>query len=72
MLQVSDNALQQVENFKYLRVVFTSDGRPNNELDARISVAGALSFCGHKTGAFKHCQAISFQTGLCFDPHLWS
>jgi len=43
MLQVSDNALQQVENFKYLRVVFTSDGRPNNEIDARISVAGALS-----------------------------
>jgi len=27
MLQVSDNALQQVEKFKYLEVVFTSDRR---------------------------------------------
>jgi len=36
MLQVSRNALRQVEKFKYLGVVFTSDGRRNGEIDTWI------------------------------------
>jgi len=32
----------------------------------------ALSLCGHKTGAFKHCKSASFQIDLCSDPYLWS
>jgi len=34
-LQASGN-LQQVETFKYLRVVFTIDGRRNKKIDTRI------------------------------------
>ena len=30
-----------------------------------------LSLCGHKTGSFKHCKAVSFLIGFCSDPHLW-
>jgi len=33
ILQVSGNTLQQVETFKYLGVVFTSDGNRNKEID---------------------------------------
>jgi len=40
-LQISGNTLQQVEKFKYLGVVFTSDGRRNKEIDTRIGEANA-------------------------------
>jgi len=40
--QVSGNTLQQVETFKYLRVVFTSDGSRNKEIDTRIGKASAV------------------------------
>jgi len=42
MLQVSGNTLQQVEKFKYLGMVFTSDGRPNKKIDARIGKANPV------------------------------
>ena len=42
MLQVSGNALQQVEKFKYLEVIFTSDGRWSEEVDVRIANANAI------------------------------
>jgi len=35
MLQLSDIILQQVEKYKYLGVVFTSDGKQNKEIDTR-------------------------------------
>jgi len=41
-VQVSGNTLQQVEIFKYLRVVFTSDGSRNKEIDTRIGKASAV------------------------------
>ena len=41
MLQVSGNTLQQVKKFKYRRVVFTSGGRRNREIDTRIGKAKA-------------------------------
>jgi len=40
--QVSGNTLQQVEKFKYLGVVFTSDGRRSEEIDTRIGKANAV------------------------------
>jgi len=51
-LQVSDNALQQVETFQHLGVV-SSGGRRNKENDARIGdkIQSCVSF-GHETGAF--------------------
>jgi len=53
-LQVSGITLLQVENFKYLGVVFTSDGRWNKQINTRIgkakgSCACVLPLCGHKT-----------------------
>jgi len=42
MLQVNGSALQQVEKFKYLGVVFTSDGRRNEEIDKWIGKANAV------------------------------
>jgi hypothetical protein len=42
VLHVSGATLKQVEKFKYLGVVFTSDGRQETELDARIAGAGAI------------------------------
>ena len=36
MRQVSGNTLQQVETFKYLEVVFTSDRRQSAKVDIRV------------------------------------
>jgi len=67
MLQMSGNALQQVEKLKCLAMVFSL-----RVTEGERSSAWALSLCGHKTGAFKHRRAVSFQIGLCSDPYLWS
>jgi len=47
MRQVSGNTLQQVENFMYLGVVFTSGGRRSEEIDTRVDKANAIlrGFC---------------------------
>ena len=42
MRQVSGNTLHQVEEFKYLGVVFTSDKRWSEEIDARFGQANAV------------------------------
>ena len=41
-LHVSGASLKQVEKFKYLGVVFTSDGRQNEELDVRMGKASMV------------------------------
>jgi len=41
VLQVSGNALQQEEKFKYIGVVFTSDRRWSEDIDTRIGKANA-------------------------------
>jgi len=41
-LQVSGNTLQQVDKFKCLGLVSTSDGKLNKEIDARVSEASAV------------------------------
>ena len=70
MRQVSGNTLQQVETFKYLGVVFTSEVKWSEEIDARVGKARSsswvLSLCGHKTGAFKHCKAVTFKIVFLF------
>ena len=42
ILEVSSNTLQQVETFKYLGVVFISDGSQNKRIDTRIGKANAV------------------------------
>ncbi|CAM1296041.1 Uncharacterised protein r2_g532 [Pycnogonum litorale] len=63
-LHVSGVPLKQVETFKYLGVVFTSDGRRDIELDTRIAAAGAVIQCKR--------QARRFQISICSNPRLWS
>ncbi len=41
-LQVSEEFLPQVEEFKYLGVLFTSEGRMQREIDRRIGAASAV------------------------------
>ncbi|KAK3564249.1 hypothetical protein QTP86_012027 [Hemibagrus guttatus] len=41
-LQVGGEFLPQVEEFKYLGVMFTSEGRMDREIDRRIGAAAAL------------------------------
>jgi len=42
VLQASGNTLQKVENFKYISVVFESDGRQNKEVYTGVGTANAL------------------------------
>jgi len=42
ILQVSGNTLQQLETFKYLEVVFTSDRSRNKGIDTWIDKANAV------------------------------
>ena len=41
-LQVGNEILPQVEEFKYLGVLFTSEGRMEREVDGRIGAASAV------------------------------
>ncbi|KAK0131008.1 Retrovirus-related Pol polyprotein from type-1 retrotransposable element R2 [Merluccius polli] len=41
-LRVGDETLPQVEEFKYLGVLFTSEGRMEREIDRRIGAASAV------------------------------
>ncbi|KAI3359104.1 hypothetical protein L3Q82_002647 [Scortum barcoo] len=48
-LQVGGEVLPQVEEFKYLGVLFTSEGKMEREIDRRIGAASA-QLCGRCTG----------------------
>ncbi|KAI3374479.1 hypothetical protein L3Q82_006304 [Scortum barcoo] len=48
-LQVGGEVLPQVEEFKYLGVLFTSEGKMEREIDRRIGAASA-KLCGRCTG----------------------
>ena len=55
ILQVGNEPLPQVEEFKYLGLLFPSDRKMEREIDCRIRAAGAelssLPFCCDKEGA---------------------
>ena len=76
-LQVSGNTLQQVETFKYLGVVFTSDESRKKEIDTRIGKANVVLrelYCSvvAKRELSKNGKLSVFKIGPCSDPHLWS
>ncbi|KAI3370772.1 hypothetical protein L3Q82_007308 [Scortum barcoo] len=48
-LRVGGEVLPQVEEFKYLGVLFTSEGKMEREIDRRIGAASA-ELCGRCTG----------------------
>ncbi|KAI3364645.1 hypothetical protein L3Q82_011429 [Scortum barcoo] len=72
-LQVSGEVLPQVEEFKYLGVLFTSEGKIEREIDRRI---GAASHAVMRTVVVK--KELSREKGSrftgqsTFHPHLWS
>jgi len=74
MLQVSGISLQHMEKLKYLGGIHgwrkTEQGDWYTEWKSKRCSAWALLHCGHKTGAFPHRKACSFQINLCSDPHL--
>ena len=53
VLQVNGATLKQVEKFKYLGVAFTSDGRQDKELDARIGKASTVMRALHYSHVMK-------------------
>ena len=52
-LQVGGVKLKQVEKFKYIGVAFTSDGTQDEEMDIRISKAGAVMHALHRSVVMK-------------------
>ena len=77
MLQVSGNTLQQVEKFKYLGVVFTSDGRRSEEIDTRVGKAiTVLRELYHAVVTKRELSSTAkpsvVQISFCSDSHLWS
>ena len=71
ILQVSGNILQQVETFKYLGVVFTSDGSRNKEIDTANQVLREL-YCSVvtkrellKTAKLSVFKSVFLQIFIC-------
>ncbi|KAK0144934.1 hypothetical protein N1851_016177 [Merluccius polli] len=52
-LRVGDEILPQVEEFKYLGVMFTSEGRMEREIDRRIGAASAVMRTLHRSVVVK-------------------
>ncbi|KAK3545415.1 hypothetical protein QTP70_007410 [Hemibagrus guttatus] len=52
-LQVGDAVLPQVEEFKYLGVLFTSEGRMDHEIDRRIGAAAAVMWSMYQSVVVK-------------------
>ncbi|TWW81710.1 hypothetical protein D4764_01G0015250 [Takifugu flavidus] len=48
LLRVKEEILPQVEEFKYLGVLFTCEGRIEQEIDRRIGVASAVMRTLHR------------------------
>ncbi|KAI3367665.1 hypothetical protein L3Q82_026507 [Scortum barcoo] len=77
-LQVGGEVLPQVEEFKYLRVLFTSEGKIEREIDRRIGAASAVMQAvgvpdrRGEEGAESKGEALDLPVNLRSHPHLWS
>ncbi|KAI3373481.1 hypothetical protein L3Q82_021949 [Scortum barcoo] len=76
-LQVGGEVLPQVEEFKYLGVLFTSEGKMEREIDRRIGAASAVMRSVYRTvrgeeGAESKGEALDLPVNLRSHPHLWS
>ena len=75
--QTNRVTLKQTKKFKYLGVIFSSDGGLDNELDTRIGKANALNapalpISCTETRAMCKSKAFCFQISFCSYPHIWS
>lgn len=75
-LQVSGIALQQVEKFKYVQVLLTSDETQNKETETGIGEETRcfMSFIvpRSRNGSFQPQKRFPFSNRFCSDPHSWS
>ncbi|KAI3369528.1 hypothetical protein L3Q82_007738 [Scortum barcoo] len=72
-LRVGGEVLPQVEEFKYLGVLFTSEGKMEREIDRRIGAASAVMRSVYRTvrgeeGAESKGEALDLPVNLCFPP----
>ncbi len=73
-LQVGGEFLPQVEEFKYLGVLFMSEGRMEREIDRRSGAASAvmrLMVCRGEEGAELQGKALDLPVNLRSYSHLW-
>ncbi|KAJ0050334.1 hypothetical protein NL108_017502 [Boleophthalmus pectinirostris] len=66
-LQVGGESLHQVEEFKYLGVLFSSEGRTEREIDRWIGAASAVMWSLYLTAVVKRKLSPKSQGQL----HLW-
>ena len=77
-LQVGGELLPQVEEFKYLGVLFMSEGRMEREIDRRIGAAAAVMLSVYWSVVVKSFEAeskgeaLDLLVSLHSYPHLWS
>ncbi|TWW74365.1 R2 Retrovirus-related Pol polyprotein from type I retrotransposable element [Takifugu flavidus] len=73
LLRVKEEILPQVEEFKYLGVLFTSEGRMEREIDRRIGAASAVIRTLHsgEERAEPKGEALDLLVDLRSYPHLW-
>ena len=75
--RVGNEILPQVEEFKYLGVLFTSEGQMEREIDGGdrcsvCSVAGSAPTCRCEEEAEPEGEALYLLVNLRSHPHLWS
>ena len=66
LLWVGAEILPQVEEFKYLRVLFTSEGKMRLEIDRRVAAVSAVMHTLCRSGE------DGLPVDLCSHPQLWS
>ena len=75
-LQVGEESLPQVEEFKYFGVLFMSEGKMEWEIDTRIGVGLTVmqteAVCYVEERAESEGKAFNWQVNLCPNSHLWS
>ncbi|KAI3357835.1 hypothetical protein L3Q82_016224 [Scortum barcoo] len=77
-LRVGGEVLPQVEEFKYLGVLFTSEGKMEREIDRRIGAASAVMRIGvpdrrgEEGAESKGRSSLDLPVNLRSHPHLWS
>ena len=73
LLRVGNESLAQVKEFKYLRVLFASEGTMEREMEWSIGVAlHSLYRTAHEKSAEPQGKAHNLLVVLCSYPHLWS
>ncbi|TWW78064.1 R2 Retrovirus-related Pol polyprotein from type I retrotransposable element [Takifugu flavidus] len=76
LLRVKEEILPQVEEFKYLGVLFTSEGRMEQEIDRRIGAVSAVMRTLHRSVVVKREAKLSiyrsiFVPTLTYGHELW-